>query len=244
MEAEGYRILVQLALRRTVGTTVLLILLAGCSSPLTAPPSVSLAHDLTAPTASATIPSASLVRSTSEPSERQRAADGLSDQEIATLRSLQQVDDHPLYIMHYHGAYEGEPSSAEGRGPRLGAELVSPRLTNRAIEWACSLFAVFGDANSMLYHGLVIGTAAVPPGQMREDPRKETLGSLMVMRGVLDRARNVMVGGVRNEHRWREHRCVASVWEHAFVCLELAANRCSASVRRNLTSTVDRGAGA
>ncbi len=250
--------LTQLALRRTIVATVLLILLAGCSSPSTVPTSVPLAHGLPAPTASATIAPTSLVGSTPEPSERQCATSGLSDQEIATLLSLQQVDDHPLYTMHYHGAYEREPPSTEDRVPRRGARLVSPTLANRVVEWTCSLFAALGDENSMLYgrnfdwdhspalllftdppdgyasvsmvdivylgfagasatgltdlplverrgllnapflpfdgmneHGLVIGMAAVPPGQMREDPEKETLGSLMVMRRILDHARNV-----------------------------------------------------
>jgi hypothetical protein len=35
----------------------------------------------------------------------------LSGQEIATLKSLQQIDDYPLYTMVYRGAY-GEVSSA------------------------------------------------------------------------------------------------------------------------------------
>ncbi|GAG47607.1 unnamed protein product, partial [marine sediment metagenome] len=33
-------------------------------------------------------------------------ADGLSDEEVATLSSLEQVDDYPLYTMHYYGAYD------------------------------------------------------------------------------------------------------------------------------------------
>jgi len=53
------------------------------------------------------------------------------------------------------------------------------------------LDAPFLPFDGMNEHGLVIGMAAVPPGQMSENPEKETLGSLMVMRRILDHARNV-----------------------------------------------------
>ena len=36
---------------------------------------------------------------------------GLSDDQAATLGSLEQVDDHPLYIMHYVGPYLTQASS-------------------------------------------------------------------------------------------------------------------------------------
>ena len=39
--------------------------------------------------------------------------------------------------------------------------------------------------------GLVVGMAAVPPGEMVPDPAKETIGSLGVIRQILDRARDV-----------------------------------------------------
>jgi hypothetical protein len=39
--------------------------------------------------------------------------------------------------------------------------------------------------------GLAVGMAAVPPGGMRPDPAKNTIGSLMVMRKVLDEASTV-----------------------------------------------------
>jgi hypothetical protein len=184
--------------------------------------------------------------------------DGLSDEEAATLGSLEQVDDYPLYTMHYYGAYDQRVSSAEGVRWFVSADLPDPNLTSLPSAWACSLFAALGDAENMLYgrnfdweyspamllftdppdgyasvsmvdiaylgfgeakagtladlplverralldapflpfdgmneRGLAIGMAAVPPGQMRPDPDKETLGSLMVIRVMLDHASTV-----------------------------------------------------
>lgn len=45
--------------------------------------------------------------------------------------------------------------------------------------------------DGMNEHGLAIGMAAVPPGDMKMDPTKETQGSLGVIREILDHARDV-----------------------------------------------------
>ncbi len=189
---------------------------------------------------------------TAAPIDENRA-DGLSEEEAATLGSLEQVDDYPLYTMHYYGAYDQRVSSPESVKWLASANLPHPNLM-----WACSLFAALGDADSMLYgrnfdweyspalllftdppdgyasvsmvdiaylgfggdgagtltdlslaerqalldaprlpfdgmneRGLVIGMAAVPPGQMHPDPGKETIGPLRVIRKILDHANNV-----------------------------------------------------
>ena len=178
---------------------------------------------------------------------------GLSDEEIATLSSLEKVDDHPLYTMHYFGGYDQRLSVDTLQGPVI-TDLLEPNRTS----WACSLFAALGDAENMLFgrnfdweyspavllftnppggyasvsmvdiaylgyeeteasklidlpiderralldapflpfdgmneHGLTVGMAAVPPGHMRSNPEKETIDSLMVIRKMLDRARDV-----------------------------------------------------
>jgi hypothetical protein len=178
-------------------------------------------------------------------------ADGLSHEEAATLSSLEQVDDYPLYTMRYYGAYEQRTSSAE-------PVLSEAEGTASPPAWACSLFAALGDADHKLYgrnfdweyspalllftdspdgyasasmvdiaylgfegtkagtlldlplierqallnapflpfdglneRGLAVGMAAVPPGNMRPDPNKETIGSLGVIRQMLDHASNV-----------------------------------------------------
>ena len=45
--------------------------------------------------------------------------------------------------------------------------------------------------DGMNEHGLVVGMAAVPPGNMRPDPKKTTIGSLRVIRKILDHANSV-----------------------------------------------------
>ena len=230
----------QKLLRQITGVASILWLLVGCSAPGVAPTPVP-------PTATSRLPPT--LTPTTAPTDENRA-DGLSDEEIATLSSLEQVDDYPLYTMHYYGAYDQRVSSAEG----------VKRFMQIALRpaWACSLFAALGDAGNMLYgrnfdweyspavllftdppdgyasvsmvdiayfgfgraktgtltdlplierqalldaplwpfdgmneRGLVIGMAAVPPGQMRPDPDKETIDSLMVIRKMLDYASNV-----------------------------------------------------
>jgi hypothetical protein len=45
--------------------------------------------------------------------------------------------------------------------------------------------------DGMNEHGLVVGMAEVPPGNMNPDPKKTTIGSLRVIRKILDHANNV-----------------------------------------------------
>ena len=170
---------------------------------------------------------------------------GLSANQVATLSSLEQVEEYPLYLMRYHADYEPK---VVGRRPD-GA---------RAPAWACSLFAALGDGEDRLYgrnfdwkfspalllftdppdgfasvsmvdigyfgfddqevrdllsqpldellpllqaphwpfdgmneHGLAVGMAAVPKGHLPADQDKPTIGSLGIIREILDRARDV-----------------------------------------------------
>ena len=68
----------------------------------------------------------------------------LSEDEIATLNSLEKVDDFPLYTMHYYGPYLGSASMRKIN--QLGWERVGTRPG-----WGCSLFAALGDAATMLF---------------------------------------------------------------------------------------------
>ena len=62
---------------------------------------------------------------------------GLSPDQIATLNSLERVDEYPLYVMHYQGEY----SSGVSNFP----------FKDTGAAWACSLFAAMGDEDQKLY---------------------------------------------------------------------------------------------
>jgi hypothetical protein len=188
----------------------------------------------------------------------ERRADGLSQDEAATLNSLVLVDDYPLYTMHYFGGYDHR-AALQGDDEGLKEVSRSPmEFPPEGPAWDCSLFAALGDDANMLYgrnfdweyspaillftdppdgyasvsmvdiaylgfsgegarklvdlsltertalldapflpfdgmneRGLAIGMAAVPPGDMRLDPQKETIDSLMIIRKMLDQASTV-----------------------------------------------------
>ena len=178
---------------------------------------------------------------------------GLSDAEAASLLSLEQVDDYPLYTMRHYAEYGYEEYSGEEAGAASG-----PGGAPEERAWACSLFAALADPESRLFGrnfdwsfspslvlftdppdghasaalvdiaylgfagplgddltarpideltalldahhipfdglnetGLAIAMAAVTPGDVPLDPDKETIGSLGIMRVVLDRAATV-----------------------------------------------------
>ena len=177
---------------------------------------------------------------------------GLTEPQVATLRSLAQLDDYPLYSMYYYSEYQGTSADDSLEKPAV-SETWTP-----APSWACSLFAALGDPDGGVYGrnfdwehspavllftdppsgyasvsmvdiaflgfsgtgaaglterplgtildlldapylpidgvnemGVAIGMAAVPAGDVPHDPDKETLGSLGVIRAVLDKAADV-----------------------------------------------------
>jgi hypothetical protein len=116
-----------------IGIASILSLWVGCSAPTSVPALVS--------TGTPAPPSASAP--TAAPQEQSRA-EGLSDQDAASLSSLKKVDDHPLYTMRYYGSPYQRTSSIDGRQWRTSAD--SPT-------WACSLFAALGDEGNMHYPG-------------------------------------------------------------------------------------------
>ncbi len=59
------------------------------------------------------------------------------------------------------------------------------------VERQALLYAPFLPFDGMNEQGLTVGMAEVPPGLMSPDPEKETIGSLMVIREMLDRAETV-----------------------------------------------------
>jgi hypothetical protein len=203
-------------------------------------------------------PEPPLILPQNDPSTSESHTYSLSDEEVATLRSLKKIDDYPLYTMHYYGSYDQGWISTSNDRDVLKVDLVNPELPAWPTTWACSLFAALGDADNRLYgrnfdwehspaillftnppdgyasvsmvdmaylgfsgtradtiidlplieleallnapfipfdgmneQGLVVGMAAVPPGDMLPDPDKETVDSVMIIRLMLDLASNV-----------------------------------------------------
>jgi len=170
----------------------------------------------------------------------------LSAEQVATLRSLKIVDDYPLYVMHYSGAYT-DPQTGINRPPvsdfacSLFATLpqTGNKLFGRNFDWEFSpALLLFTDppdgyasvsiidimylgisandvmsltdlplerrtallaapsmpADGMNEYGLAIGMAAVPETSTNDtgyDPSKPTIGSIGMIREVLDHARTV-----------------------------------------------------
>ncbi len=221
------------------------VLLVGCAEPTAPPASTPFLVPSFTPTATSLPMSTPSATPSPEP-----AGAALSADDIATLASLEQVDDYPLYTMRYHGSYD--------QVAMLNDNHVGWTSTAQTDVWGCALFAALGDASNRLYgrnfdwqyspalllftdpsdgyasvsmvdlaylvfdsakvktlaevplverkslltapllpfdgmneQGLVVGMAAVSSGGMRPDSTKETIGSLGIIREMLDHAANV-----------------------------------------------------
>jgi hypothetical protein len=74
---------------------------------------------------------------------------GLSQAEYDTLASLQKLDDYPLYVMHFQGAYS--PQASLLVTDRVLEESLVPTSPACQLMWGCSLFATLGDEGNRLY---------------------------------------------------------------------------------------------
>jgi hypothetical protein len=109
-------------LRRVTQILLLFVLLVGCSS--VPPPTL--------------------------PAETKPAVDiALTEDETASLNSLEQVVDYPLYTLRYQGGYEyPDISAASASRVEAGDTRVRP---SPVTGWGCSLFAALGDPGQRLY---------------------------------------------------------------------------------------------
>ena len=73
----------------------------------------------------------------------------LSPDAIASLRSLQQVDEYPLYTMKYVGEYVFGAQSSHSRSE--AALSVAAQSLFSPASWGCSLFAALGDGSEQIY---------------------------------------------------------------------------------------------
>jgi hypothetical protein len=119
-------------------------------APATATPQPSAVPDQNPPPASQTPaprpPPTPPLRSSAETPDA-----SLAEQEEATLESLRLVNDHPLYTMHFQGAY-ALPSALQAERARHGgaAPPAEPAIT-WPDEWKCSLFAALGTRSGTVY---------------------------------------------------------------------------------------------
>lgn len=121
----------------------IVLLLAACGTPALGPtPSPPIAASSHTDRSSATlVPTLDNVPDPSPTATPTQTRHALSDEEIGTLNSLEQVDGYPLYTMRYRAPYE--------RGGSAAAVVDGPTASPSA--WACSLFAALGDKTNMLY---------------------------------------------------------------------------------------------
>ena len=71
------------------------------------------------------------------------------DDESASLFSLEQVDDYPLYTMRYFGTYPGRDRS--NGSSDLSKPIVASAQSSCRAAWGCSLFAALGDDDDRLF---------------------------------------------------------------------------------------------
>lgn len=118
----------------TLVAVSVLLLVMGCADAIVVPP----------PAPPQAVPTATLVAPTAAPPVDESSVEALSEEEVATLSSLEKVDDYPLYTMHFHGALETAMSAP-------ATEAVARMWNSQRPDWACSLFAALADTDNLLF---------------------------------------------------------------------------------------------
>lgn len=126
-------------IRKLVTLLLLLGFLAGCSGAASEVPTAPTPRPTAPPASTPTRVPVTPPMATQAPAPQPTAEAALSEQEVATLNSLEKVDDFPLYTMHYYGSSESSLSDSMSRPTSVNAILSGG--------WACSLFAALGGAD-------------------------------------------------------------------------------------------------
>ncbi len=121
---------IQKSLQKMISLVLILGLLVGCSAPAIAPTPV---------------PPTSTPTAVPTPTPR---ADGLSHEEAATLSSLKQVDDYPLYTMRYYGAYEQRAALSVAEGTE--AMVLLADVAQGSTQWSVVYGMNSGDVNLVM----------------------------------------------------------------------------------------------
>lgn len=74
---------------------------------------------------------------------------GLSEDQVATLQSLEKVDDYPLYTMYYSGTHDQTLTAITEQVGAVQSNYLSDPGSLPA--WSCSLFAALSDPENMLF---------------------------------------------------------------------------------------------
>ena len=168
---------------------------------------------------------------------------------IKTIRSLEKLDDFPLFVMHFYGDYSLPDYAPKASFP---LDIQDGNLSGNSSLWACTCFSAVNERGGQLLgrnfdwydhpalllftdppgryasvsmvdisylgysrsdapdknpgrllqsprlpfdgmneQGLAVGMMAVPAASGPDDPQKQTVGSLLVIRLMLDYAKNV-----------------------------------------------------
>lgn len=75
--------------------------------------------------------------------EMKRLSKFFTEDEIKTLRGVEKINNHPLYVMKYHGDY--------GFDDFIDSKKKSVKSTSNSQNWACSCIAVMGNTNDPLF---------------------------------------------------------------------------------------------
>jgi len=122
-------------MKNTIVILSFLMFIVGCNAPSFQPEALTV------------VPTISTQPATDEPKPTPTEVTSpswLSNDQIATLNSLEKVADFPLYRMHYYGSYPHSVDDQERKQPASVRGFSRPN-------WSCSLFAALGDEENLLY---------------------------------------------------------------------------------------------